>query len=359
MKAVVLLLVACLYLASAACPCKNQDLCKPLTTPPRKEILAFQVTAPNWQKYDWDVLTTVAVFTNLDSEMLCHAHEKGVRVVLSAEYPVTQLSNATAREEWIKQQVELVQSSYTDGLNIDFESPIGAHSADKEHLTELVRQTYKTFKALNPSYQITFDVAWSPACIDVRCFDYKGLSDYTDFLVVMDYDMRSQIFGPCIASANSPVDLLAAGLHNFTKLGIEVDKLVIGVPWYGYKYECLALNEDNICTIPKVPFRGVDCSDAAGRQFNFVDIMAILESTHSESHFNFSLTSPFFDYKENGKTYQMWYDDLRSLEIKYKYASTMHTRGLAMWNVDAIDYSDTTAGKKQREEWFALLKKYF
>jgi hypothetical protein len=45
---------------------------------------------------------------------------------------------------------------------------------------------------------------------------------------MMDYDMRSQIFGPCIASANSPPYLVLQGLANFTKLGIPHDKLVLG-----------------------------------------------------------------------------------------------------------------------------------
>ena len=71
--------------------------------------------------------------------------------------------------------------------------------------------------------------------------------------------MRSQIFGACIASANSPVGLIESGLTDFLKLGINASQLVIGVPWYGYDYKCV--NKDSttqtICDIPYVPFRGV------------------------------------------------------------------------------------------------------
>ena len=59
---------------------------------------------------------------------------------------------------------------------------------------------------------MTFDVAWSPDCIDGRCYDVVTLSKSVDFLAVMAYDEMSQIFGPeCTAYANSP--------FNMTKLG--------------------------------------------------------------------------------------------------------------------------------------------
>ena len=47
------------------------------------------------------------------------------------------------------------------------------------------------------------DVAWSPNCIDQRCYDYYGLAEASDFLFVMAYDEQSQIFGTCKAGPNS------------------------------------------------------------------------------------------------------------------------------------------------------------
>ena len=109
------------------------------------------------------------------------------------------------------------------------------------------------------------DVAWSPNCIDERCYDVLSLAKVTDFLVVMSYDERSQIRGPCIASANSALQLTATGLADYIDLGIDPSLLVMGVPWYGYNYPCRSLSGENVCSIKAVPFRGVNCSDAAGR----------------------------------------------------------------------------------------------
>lgn len=61
-------------------------------------------------------------------------------------------------------------------------------------------------------FQVSFDVAWSPDCIDGRCYDYPGLAKASDLLFVMSYDEQGQILeGPCIAKANSPYKKTATG----------------------------------------------------------------------------------------------------------------------------------------------------
>ncbi len=111
---------------------------------------------------------------------------------------------------------------------------------------------------------MSFDVAWSPNCTDGRCYDAVGLSKVTDFLVIMAYDERSQIYGPCIASANSAAFTTTAGVRSYLDLGIAAEQLVLGQPWYGYDYPCLNLSKEGVCTIKPVPFRRAYCSDAAG-----------------------------------------------------------------------------------------------
>lgn len=47
-------------------------------------------------------------------------------------------------------------------------------------------------------------MAWSPACIDKRCYNYTAIADACDFLFVMSYDEQSQIWTDCVAKANAP-----------------------------------------------------------------------------------------------------------------------------------------------------------
>jgi di-N-acetylchitobiase len=58
--------------------------------------------------------------------------------------------------------------------------------------------------------------------------------------------MQSQIWGDCVALANSPYHRVHDGMKNFTNLGIPPSKLVLGVPWYGYDYQCLSSDGDDV-----------------------------------------------------------------------------------------------------------------
>ena len=137
----------------------------------------------------------------------------------------------------------------------------------------MLRLIYISFALLLPSLfilhhtllsQVSFDVAWSPNCIDGRCYQYAELALVTDYMVIMSYDERSQIYGPCVAGPNSGYNTTATGILQYRTLGLNTTQLILGVPWYGYNYPCLSLSDDHVCSIEKVPFRGVDCSDAAG-----------------------------------------------------------------------------------------------
>ena len=48
--------------------------------------------------------------------------------------------------------------------------------------------------------------------------------------------------------------------------------------------------------------------------------------------------------------HQIWYDDPRSLILKFNMASKYKLRGVGMWNADSVDYSDTPKAEKERRE---------
>lgn len=327
------------------CPCDTEQQCLPVKTFPDKEVLGFMVSRDNWRLYDWSKITTLALFTEMTSQeltqLVCYAHSKNVRVVLHGDYPIADLSDEDKRSKWVMGFVDQVKENYLDGLNIDIESAVAKDSTNASYLTQLVKETYSTFKSLDSSYQVTFDVAWSPNGIDSRWYEYKSLSLYSDFLVVMAYDERSQIWtGPCVAGANSAYPATIAGVKGYLELGIPASKLALGLPWYGYDYPCLTLSKD-VCSIQLVPFRGAPCSDAAGTQHDFDEILLRLANSTSGRLYDDVADSPYFMYKAtDGSNHQVWYDDPSSLSIKYGYAKSEGLRGLAFWNVDTLNYTE-------------------
>lgn len=54
---------------------------------------------------------------------------------------------------------------------------------------------------------------------------------------------------------------------------------------------------------------------------------------------------------------QVWYDDPRSLELRYRLAAELGLRGVGLWNLDLLNYSETAslaAQQQTREMWAAL-----
>ena len=192
---------------------------------------------------------------------------------------------------------------------------------------------------------MTVDVAWDTGCIDKRCYDYAALAEVCDALFVMDYDTRSQILGPCIASANSPLWTAQQGISDFLKLGIPASKLYLGVPWYGRDYPCVHPTNETVCPIAKIPFRGVECSDSPGDEINYDVIMDWLEhnATAPGRHWDAQLESPWFNYVDSkGTRHQLWYDDPQSLSLKMRVAHDHALGGVGVWQIDAVDYHSTS-----------------
>ncbi|XP_035689824.1 di-N-acetylchitobiase-like [Branchiostoma floridae] len=339
------------------CPCAQPELCQPVKTPPRKEIFVFAVKNDTWKHYDWDRVTTVVMFGFYSAELMCYAHSKGARVVLKGDIKaedVPHLYEPRFRDDWVTNKVSLMIKQHMDGINIDIEQPIPATDPARDGLTKLVNETTWVFHAINKAAQVTFDVAWSPDCIDGRCYDIVNIAKSCDFLFVMSYDERSQITGPCVASANSALETTLGGYEEYLKMGIPPDQLVMGVPWYGYDYPCLDLSKDDVCSIKKVPFRGAPCSDAAGRQVDFKDIMRLMGN--SSRKWSDIFKSPYFNFQEGGITHQMWFDDPVSLQYKYGWALKQGLRGVGMWHGDTLDYvtSDPEVKDQTQAMWDCL-----
>jgi len=181
----------------------------------------------------------------------------------------------------------------------------------------------------------------------------------SDLLFVMSYDERSQIFDQCIASANSPLVNDKYGIEQFLALGISPDKLILGLPWYGYDYPCLTMNDpaSPYCPIKQVPFRGVNCSDAAGTQKYYPAVLKLLRGTTVTGRvWESYLQSPYFNYIASDKSvHQVWYDDPESLTTKYQYAKDTGLIGVGFWNLDELDYSsDPQAQADTKAQWDAV-----
>jgi Di-N-acetylchitobiase len=158
----------------------------------------------------------------------------------------------------------------------------------------------------------------------------------------MGYDLRSQIKppAPCTAGANSGLPGVKAGIAAFEALGVAPTSMVLGLPWYGFDYKCLNPQHDSgrkistgkpsPCNIPHVPFRGVNCSDAAGQVVTPEDAETLLQFYNASVHWDESEATPYFEYTAtNGDRHQVWFDNAHSLRQKAEFAKRQGLRYVA------------------------------
>ncbi len=55
---------------------------------------------------------------------------------------------------------------------------------------------------------------------------------------------------------------------------------------------------------------------------------------------------------------QIWFDSTQSLAKKYLFAVNSKLRGVGMWNVDQLDYSNTPQANTQRKQMWDTLPDY-
>lgn len=112
----------------------------------------------------------------------------------------------------------------------------------------------------------------------------------------------------------------------------------------------------SLCPIKEVPFRGVNCSDAAGSEVGFDSILPKLNSSTTGRQWDTSTSSVWFNAVESTasgekETVQYWYDDPESLALKYAVATNNGLRGTGPYT-----YSDAGSGEMGRRMWAALAK---
>ena len=310
------------------CPCSNVSWCKPITNRPpvaEYEVLAFDPSASDpqqWLAMDWAKITTIATFSwPMSAQLYCHAHQHGVRIVHCVDFDASLIGNATARSAWVKGHLDDAMQRGTDGVNVDIEG----FSGEKEDLNLLIGELHDTFKAALPSSQISFDTAIYPIGNGWDSgFDYPFLAKKLDFFLPMAYDMISWSNSQF---ANSPLHGIQSGIAQYRKLGIPMEQIVLGLPWYGYDFPCNS-------TVGS-------CHTTGGKQIEYwraVDLKASSSQGGDLWQFDAPSSSTFFEYvNASGTRRQVWYDDAISLSIKYRWARAEGLRGVAMWTAGSLN----------------------
>ena len=254
-----------------------------------------------------------------------YAKDRGVKVKLCATLfdsneLTTLLSSSVNRENAIENLLNKVIIRNADGVDIDFEL---VPSNQRDNLVTFMDELSETFHESLDNPIITMA---TPAVDWSNSWDYNQLAQITDGLFIMGYNYfyaGSDTAGPISPLGGYFYDLEFSVEDYINKTNGQLDKLILGLPYYGYDWPVVSALE------------GANTSGSGeAKTYTQANNMAdIYGSTYNETS-----NAPWISYNDSNWQ-QCWYDDSLSISTKYEYAKNNNLRGVGIW---ALGYDNNS-----------------
>jgi spore germination protein YaaH len=307
----------------------------------------YWVSSTAHQLYDYEALTHIAYFSyEVDTvtggyttihdwnttPIISYAHQRGTKVLLTVtNFGTTAntkiLSDTVKQVTMLNNLVNLLKVRNGDGVNFDFEL---VPATQKTNMVNFVKRAVRIIKKELPGAEISLAtpaVDWSSA------WDFASLSALCDYLIVMGYDYYykgSSTAGP-VAPLEGENYNISRTIDTYLNAGVSPEKLLLGVPWYGYDWPVVS-------NIRKAAVTGT----GTARVFTAAEALA---DTHGKT-FDQITKVPWVAYTSSSLWRQLWYDDIQSLSLKYDYVNSKNIGGIGIW---ALSYNGG-----EQEVWDAI-----
>jgi chitinase len=208
-----------------------------------------------------------------------------------------------------------------DGIDIDWEFP--ATTADEENFTALLREFRSQLDRIHPGMTLSIAApagSWAYQYIDLTTIQHI-LSHFN--LMTYDFDgpwnFTTGFVAPLYASRLDPDPTNNAdySVKSYLSMGIAPDKIVFGVPFYGYQWDQVP-NVNHGLFQPGTPV-------GSGSEYNYiVTIAKTLQEYRDPTN-----KAPWLYDGNNFWTF----DDLESLACKTDYIEQQHLGGVMIWEI--------------------------
>lgn len=256
-----------------------------------------------------------------DWDVINNAHAAGCRVILTATLMSstdihTLISTPSYRTTCINNLLSQVQTGNADGVNIDFEMP--KTSGDDAYLVQFMSELNSTFKAADPSYQVSIA---GPSVDWWGTWDYGALSEHLDYFMIMAYGYYYG--GSSKAGPTSPLDGGSYNIKNtiaeYTNGGAPRSKILLGLPFYGYDYPVEDQTEQS-------------STRGSGSSRTYSSALSLIDQYSASVNYDSTFECPWFNYYKSGDGWhQVWFDNYTSLERKFTYARDENLGGIGIW----------------------------
>lgn len=234
---------------------------------------------------------------------------------------VSLTTSEKGREKFISSALYLMASKSFDGLNIDFEYIGTPEKKVRDGFSVLIIDLYKAMKKQYPSSILTVDT-FIDAASATRLHDVPVLAQNSDGLVIMGYDFHTpKSSNPGPVAPMEGVGLSIKGLMASYLDKAPAEKLILGVPYYGYDWPVKQTGSN---------FEVVGVT----QQVNTVAYGELAEATrNTRILWDENAQVPWYLYQDpkTSQTRVVYFENVRSLGVKYDFVKKNKLQGVAIW----------------------------
>lgn len=250
--------------------------------------------------------------------------------------------SSESRQKFANSAADFVKKYNLDGIDLDWEYPnqIGAGNTYREkdikNFTLLMKSTREALDRLEQAQQkesLLLTIATGADSVYIANTELGEVSKYLDFLNIMTYDFynglhhvtghHANLYPSAFNNSRISDVLNSVKLHE--EAGVPLDKITIGIPFYGRKWEGVKLSENSML---------YQDAESVG-QIIYYRLLA-------KDCLNNSAYTRFWD--ESSKAPYLWngdssifisYEDTESINYKIDYLKKKGLSGVMFW-----EYSD-------------------
>ncbi len=221
------------------------------------------------------------------------------------------VNNAAYTDRLIRNLLETMSAKGYEGVDIDFEYIL---AEDRDAFSAFVGQVAETMRAsgYHTSVALAPKSSADQAGLLYEGKDYRALGEAADHVLLMTYEW-GYTYGPPMAVA--PVNQVRRVVE-YALTEIPNYKVDLGIPNYGYDWP--------------LPFeRGITKATTLSN----VGAVRLAVEQGAEIKFDNLAESPYFTYVSEGTAHEVWFEDVRSLQAKFRLIQEYNLHGCGYWQI--------------------------
>lgn len=243
-------------------------------------------------------------------EYVMQAHEKGLKVWGLVDNfsenmsTTTVLSNTAARQNLENQLVTYALKAGLDGINVDFESlseDVGIHFL--QFLRELSIQCHENNLVLSVDNPVPEDFT--------SHYDRAEQGKVVDYVIIMGYDEH---YVGSDAGSVASLPWVEQGVKD-TLAEVPAKRTILAIPFYTRLW--------------KTTDGGALTSEAIGMD----QAQQAISDNGAETYWDKTTSQNYGTYEGDGATYQIWFEDSKSIAEKVKLIPKYKLAGVAEWKL--------------------------